>query len=105
MEMRRLGIAEKPVIVVPNHLVNQWAADFMRLYPNANIFVAGKDTFAAGSREQAMARIANNDYDAVIISHSSYGKLPVSDETFIGWMQQQIDDLEDAIREMAAANG
>ena len=105
MEMRRLGICKKPVIVVPNHLVGQWAKEFTQLYPNANLFVAGKGTFGKGNRDKAMSRIANNDYDAVIVSHSSFGKLPVSDETFNAWLRSQLKELEDAIYETKAAGG
>jgi N12 class adenine-specific DNA methylase/2'-5' RNA ligase len=105
MEMRRLGTIRKPMFVVPNHLVGQWAKEFMQLYPSAKLFVADKETFGKGKREQAMSRIANNDHDAVIVSHSSFGKLPVSDETFNGWVQGQIQELEDAIREMKSAEG
>ena len=105
MEMRRLGIAKKPVIIVPNHLVKQWATEFTQLYPNANLFVAGKDTFTGAARPKAMSKIANNDYDAVIVSHASFAKLPVADATFNSWMDQQIKELEDAIYEMKAAEG
>ena len=70
------------MIVVPNHLVEQWGAAFLALYPNAHIFVAGKDAFAAGNRQKAMSRIATGNYDAVIVSHKSFELLPVSDETF-----------------------
>ena len=96
MEMKRLGLAHKPMIVVPNHLVEQWGAAFLQLYPQANIFVAGKDYFAAGNRQKAMARIATGNYDAVIVSHSSFEFLPVSDETFGRFVGKQIDQLEDA---------
>jgi N12 class adenine-specific DNA methylase len=82
MEMKRLGLASKPMIVVPNHLVEQWGAAFLQVYPHAHIFVAGKEGFSAGNRQKAMARIATGNYDAVIVSHSSFEKLPVSDETF-----------------------
>lgn len=82
MELKRLGLANKPLITVPNHLVEQWGAAFLMLYPQANIFVAGKDAFAAGNRQKAMARIATGNYDAVIVSHKSFELLPVSDETF-----------------------
>jgi hypothetical protein len=99
MELRRMGLAKKPMIVVPNHLVEQWGAAFLQLYPHAHIFVAGKDSFAAGNRQKAMSRIATGNYDAVIVSHSSFEKLPVSDETFARFVGKQISDLEDAITE------
>ena len=105
MEMKRLGLAHKPMIVVPNHLVEQWGAAFLALYPHANIFVAGRDAFAAGNRQKAMARIATGNYDAVIVSHSGFEKLPVSDETFGRFVGRQIDQLEEAIYEARAEKG
>ena len=105
MEMKRLGIAQKPMIVVPNHLVEQWGAAFLALYPQANIFVAGKDAFAAGNRQKAMARIATGNYDAVIVSHKSFELLPVSDETFKRFVDKQIDALEEAMYEAKAQSG
>jgi N12 class adenine-specific DNA methylase len=105
MELRRMGLAKKPMIVVPNHLVEQWGAAFLQLYPQANIFVAGKDQFTTGNRQKAMSRIATGNYDAVIVSHSSFEKLPVSDETFSHFVGQQIDELENAITEAKAEKG
>jgi N12 class adenine-specific DNA methylase len=105
MEMKRLGLATKPMIVVPNHLVEQWGAAFLQLYPHANIFVAGKDFFTAGNRQKAMARIAGGNYDAVIVSHKSFELLPVSDETFRRFVGKQMEQLEDAIREAKAEKG
>jgi N12 class adenine-specific DNA methylase len=105
MEMKRLGLANKPMIVVPNHLVEQWGAAFLALYPQAHIFVAGKDAFSAGNRQNAMARIATGNYDAVIISHGSFGKLPVSDETFERFVGKQIEQLENAVYEAKAEKG
>ncbi len=105
MELRRMGLAKKPMIVVPNHLVEQWGAAFLQLYPQAHILVAGKEEFAAGNRQKAMSRIATGNYDAVIVSHSSFEKLPVSDATFSRFMGEQIHELEDAITEAKAAEG
>lgn len=105
MEMRRIGLAKKPMIVVPNHLVEQWGAAFLQLYPQAHIFVAGKEDFAAGNRQKAMSRIATGNYDAVIVSHSSFEKLPVSDATFERFVNKQKTDLEEAIREAKAESG
>jgi N12 class adenine-specific DNA methylase len=105
MEMKRLGLASKPMIVVPNHLVEQWGAAFLALYPHANILVAGRDAFAAGERQKAMSRIATGTYDAVIVSHSSFEKLPVSDETFGRFVGRQIKQLEEAIYEARAEKG
>ena len=105
MEMKRLGLAAKPMVVVPNHLVEQWGAAFLALYPHAQIFVAGRDAFAAGNRQKAMSRIATGTYDAVIVSHSSFEKLPVSDETFGRFVRQQIEQLEEAMVEARAEKG
>jgi N12 class adenine-specific DNA methylase len=105
MELKRLHLANKPMIVVPNHLVEQWGAAFLALYPNAHIYVAGKDAFAAGHRQKAMSRIATGNYDAVIVSHKSFELLPVSDETFEHFVERQKEQLEDAIREAKAEKG
>jgi N12 class adenine-specific DNA methylase len=105
MEMKRLRLANKPMIVVPNHLVEQWGAAFLALYPNAHLFVAGKEAFAAGNRQKAMSRIATGNYDAVIVSHSGFEKLPVSDETFGRFVNKQIEQLENAMYEAKAADG
>ena len=105
MELRRVGLAKKPMIVVPNHLVEQWAASFLALYPAANIFVAGKDSFSAGNRQKAMARIATGNFDAVIISHKSFESLPVADETFSRFIGMQLASLEEALTEAQAEKG
>jgi N12 class adenine-specific DNA methylase len=105
MELRRMGLAKKPMIVVPNHLVEQWGAEFLRLYPNARLFVAGKEHFAAGRRELAMSRIATGQYDAVIVSHRSFEKLPVSDKLFDRFMGEEMEKLEAAILEAKAESG
>ena len=105
MELKRLGLASKSMIVVPNHLVEQWGSEFLKLYPQANIFVAGKEHFTAGNREKAMARIATGNYDAVIISHKSFEKLPVSNDTFNSFLDRQIDSLEEAMTEAKAEKG
>ena len=105
MELKRLHLAAKPMIAVPNHLVDQWGAAFLALYPQANIFVAGKDFFSSGNREKAMARIASGTYDAVIISHKSFESLPVSDETFSRFVKKEMDSLEEAIMEAKEEKG
>lgn len=105
MELRRVGLAKKPMIVVPNHLVEQWAASFLALYPAANIFVAGKQSFVAGNRQKAMARIATGNFDAVIISHKSFESLPVADSTFDRFVGMQIASLAEAITEAQAEQG
>src|SRR6202142_2026290 len=94
MEMRRLGLAKKPMFVVPNHLVDQWGAEFLKLYPQARLLVAGKDHFEAGNRQQAMARIATGNYDAVIVSHRSFEFLPVSDQYFNRFVEKQVAELD-----------
>jgi N12 class adenine-specific DNA methylase len=105
MEMRRLGLAKKPMFVVPNHLVEQWGAEFLKLYPQARLFIAGRDHFSAGNRQRAMARIASGNYDAVIVSHRSFEFLPVSDKLFSRFMGDQAQQLEDAILEAKAESG
>ncbi len=99
MEMRRLGLAKKPMFVVPNHLVEQWGAEFLKLYPQARLFIAGREHFAAGNRQRAMARIASGNYDAVIVSHRSFEFLPVSDRLFKRFVEEQVEELEAAILE------
>jgi hypothetical protein len=90
---------KKNMMVVPNHLVDQWGKEFLQLYPQANIFVAGKEHFQAGNRQKAMSRIATGSYDAVIISHRAFELLPVSDELFDQYLTEELDSLEEAIRE------
>ncbi len=99
MEAKRIGLVKKSMMIVPNHLVEQWGKEFLNLYPQANIFVAGKDFFQSGNRQQAMSRIATGNYDAVIVSHKSFEQLPVSDELFDKYMDAELSSLEEAIRE------
>ena len=105
MELRRMGLAKKPILVVPNHLVEQWGAAFLQLYPHAKLFVATKDHFANGNRQRAMARIATGNYDAVIVSHRSFEFLPVSDKLFNRFIDDQVQQLENAILEARAESG
>ena len=105
MELRRMGLAKKPMLVVPNHLVEQWGAAFLQLYPHAKLFVATKDHFANGNRQRAMARIATGNYDAVIVSHRSFEFLPVSDKLFNRFIDDQVQQLENAILEAKAESG
>ncbi|MDR3424710.1 MAG: SNF2-related protein, partial [Alphaproteobacteria bacterium] len=105
MEAKRIGLVKKNMMIVPNHLVDQWGKEFLSLYPQANIFVAGKDHFQSGNRQQAMSRIATGNYDAVIVSHTSFERLPVSDELFDAYMEAELDSLEDAIRDANADKG
>ena len=105
MEMRRLGLAKKPIFVVPNHLVEQWGAEFLKLYPQARLFIAGKEHFSTGNRQRAMARIASGTWDAVIVSHRSFEFLPVSDALFKRFIDEQVEELEAEILEARAAKG
>ena len=90
------------MFVVPNHLVEQWGAEFLKLYPQARLFIAGREHFAAGNRQRAMARIASGSYDAVIVSHRSFEFLPVSDKLFKRFVEEQVEELEAAILEARA---
>ncbi|MEO7328871.1 MAG: DEAD/DEAH box helicase family protein, partial [Minicystis sp.] len=105
MEKRRLGLATKPMVVVPNHLVEQTAKEFLRMYPAANVLMTTKADFEAGARKKLMARIATGDWDAVIVAHSSFGKVPVSNERFNDFLQKQIDELEEYLRAAKADAG
>lgn len=105
MELRRMGLAKKPMLVVPNHLVEQWGAAFLQLYPQAKLFVATKDHFTNGNRQRAMARIATGNYDAVIVSHRSFEFLPVSDRLFNRFIDEQVQQLENAILQAKAESG
>ena len=97
MELRRLDLAKKPMFVVPNHLVDQWGAEFLKLYPQARLVHRREGTFRHRNRQQAMARIATGNYDAVIVSHRSFEFLPVSDELFKRFVQKQVEELDAAI--------
>lgn len=94
MEMRRMGVARKPMFVVPNHLVGQWAADFIRLYPGANILAATKKDFEVANRKRLMARVATGDWDAVIVAHSSFGRIAVDPAFQKRFIEDQIADIE-----------
>ena len=98
MESKRLGLSQKNLFVVPNHLTEQWGAEFLQLYPGANILVATKKDFEPANRKKFCARIAMGNYDAVIIGHSQFERIPISDEKQEAMLQRQIDDLEMAIQ-------
>lgn len=98
MELKRLGIAHKPVYVVPNHMIEQWRKSFLSLYPNANVLAATKKDFEKSKRGRFVSMIATGNWDAVIISHSSFGRIGVSKETEIAFIQEEIDDVLEAIR-------
>ena len=104
MESKRLGLCQKAMFVVPNHLTEQWASEFLRLYPSANILVTTKKDFETRNRKKFCARIATSDYDAVIIGHSQFEKIPISKERQEHLLQEQICEIEDGIRELRAAN-
>ena len=105
MEAKRLGLCSKSMFVVPNHLTEQWASEFLRLYPSANILVTTKKDLEKANRKKFCARIATGDYDAVIIGHSQFEKIPVSQERQEQLLQDQIDELAEGIRELKRANG
>ena len=105
MESKRLGLCQKSLFVVPNHLTEQWASDFLRLYPGANILAATKKDFEPANRKKFCSRIATGDYDAVIIGHSQFEKIPLSQERQVAIIERQIDEIELAIAQEKADNG
>ena len=105
MESKRLGLSQKNLYVVPNHLTEQWGSDFLRLYPGANILVATKKDFEPANRKRFCSRIATGDYDAVIIGHTQFEKIPLSKERQIAMLEQQIADITFSIEEAAHQAG
>ena len=105
MESKRLGLCQKSLFVVPNHLTEQWAGDFLRLYPGANILAATKKDFEPANRKKFCSRIATGDYDAVIIGHSQFEKIPLSIERQEAMIERQISEIELAIEQVKADNG
>ncbi len=105
MELKRLGLCQKSLFVVPNHLTEQWASEFLRLYPHAKLLVTSKKDFEPGNRKKFCARIATGDYDAVIIGHSQFEKIPLSAERQEHLIQEQMDEIEEAIEEAKAQVG
>ena len=105
MELKRLGLCQKSLFVVPNHLTEQWASEFLRLYPHAKLLVTSKKDFEPGNRKKFCARIATGDYDAVIIGHSQFEKIPLSAERQERQIQEQMDEIEEAIEEAKAQVG
>ena len=99
MESKRLGLCQKSLFVVPNHLTLQWANDFLKLYPAANLLVASKKDFETANRKKFCARIATGDYDAIIIGHSQFERIPVSIERLERLMQKQLEVIANALRE------
>ena len=105
MESKRLGLAQKCLYVVPNHLTEQWGSDFLRLYPGANVLVATKKDFEPANRKKFCSRIATGEYDAIIIGHTQFEKIPLSRERQIASIEKQITDLQSAIEEAASEEG
>lgn len=105
MESRRLGLSKKNLVVVPNHLTEQWGADFLRLYPGANVLVATKKDFEPQNRKKFCSRIATGDYDAIVIGHSQFEKIPLSPERQKTFLQEQINQIIDGIEDAKAQNG
>ena len=105
MESKRLGLCQKSLFVVPNHLTEQWASEFLHLYPNAKLLVTSRKDFEPGNRKTFCSRIATGDYDAVIIGHSQFEKIPLSAERQERLIQEQMDEIEEAIEEAKAQVG
>lgn len=105
IESKRLGLTKKSLVVVPNHLTEQWGADFLRLYPGANVLVATKKDFEPANRKKFCSRITTGDYDAVVIGHSQFEKIPLSPERQKSILQEQIDQVIDGIQEAKAQDG
>ncbi|MBS6096337.1 MAG: DEAD/DEAH box helicase family protein [Enterocloster bolteae] len=104
-ESKRLGLCQKSMFVVPSHLVGQWASEYLRLYPSANILVTTKQDFETGNRKKFCGRIATGDYDAVIIGHSQFEKIPMSIERQREQLEKQLDDIERGIDDVQASKG
>lgn len=105
MELKRLGLAQKSMFVVPNHLVEQWGSEFLQLYPSANILVTTKRDFEKKNRQKLFSRIATGDWDAVIVGHSQFEKIPMSIERQIQTIENQIDEITQGIQDLKANNG
>ncbi|MBD9539931.1 PLxRFG domain-containing protein [Ensifer sp. ENS04] len=105
MEKRRIGQARKPMFVVPNHLVGQWGADFVKLYPGAKVLATTEKDFEKDNRKRLFARIATGDWDAVVVAHSSFGRIGMDPEYEARFIQSQMDDLEASISELRRATG
>ena len=100
MELKRLGLARKPLLTVPNHMLGQFSSEFLTLYPSANILAASKDDFEKSKRRELMSRIATGNWDAIIVTHSGFEKIPLSQKTTETFFEVQLEELENAIREM-----
>ncbi len=104
-EQKRLGIVKKPLIVVPNHLTKQWGKEFLRLYPNANILVARKTDFEKENRQKFISKIATNDFDAIIMSHSIFEKINMSKKTRLNQIEEEIEKITESIEEISSTIG
>ena len=105
MESKRLGLCQKSLFVVPNHLTEQWASEFLRLYPSANRLVTTKKDFETHNRKKFCARIATGDYDAIIMGHSQFERIPISRERQERLLCEQIQEITDGIAEVQASGG
>ncbi len=105
MESKRLGLCSKSIFVVPNHLTDQWASEILRLYPSANVLVTTKKDFQKHNRKKFVSRIATGDYDAVVIGHSQFEKIPISPERQIRLIQEQIEEITNGIEEVKGNGG
>ena len=105
MESKRLGLCNKPLFVVPNHIIEQFASEFMQLYPSANILVSNKKDFSTANRKKFCSRIATGEYDAVIIGHSQFEKIPMSIERQKELLKRQRDDILNGIEELKRNHG
>lgn len=105
MELKRLGLSQKSMFVVPNHLIEQWGSEFLQLYPSANILVARKQDFQKNNRKKFCSRIATGDYDAIIIGHSMFEKIPTSIERQRHQIEMQINDITKGVQDLKASNG
>ena len=99
MELKRLGLARKPLLAVPNHMLGQFSSEYLTLYPSANILAATKDDFEKSKRRELMSRIATGNWDAIIVTHSGFEKIPMSEKTTREFFEVQLEELENAIRE------
>lgn len=102
MELKRLGLARKPLLTVPNHMLGQFSSEFLTLYPSANILAATKDDFEKSKRRELMSRIATGNWDAIIVTHSGFEKIPLAEKTTKAFFETQLDELENAIRDQKA---
>ena len=101
MELKRLGLARKPMFAVPNHMLGQFSTELLTLYPGANILVAGREDFEAQNRRKLFSRIATGNWDAIIVTHSGFERIPLSQETQVRFFKEQLDELEDVKRQHA----